>query len=138
MAKFSFSDRTGFVPLVFRPNSTYLRRMTQEPSQFAITDSAASQISKILSAEAQGSCLRVAVQGGGCSGFSYIFSIDDTQTSDDLAFARDGITVLIDDMSIQYMQGAQIDWVDDLIGASFQIKNPNAKASCGCGTSFDV
>jgi iron-sulfur cluster insertion protein len=138
MAKFSFSDRTGFVPLVFRPNSTYLRHMTQEPSQFAITDSAASQISKILSAEAQGSCLRVAVQGGGCSGFSYIFSIDDTQTSDDLAFARDGITVLIDDMSIQYMQGAQIDWVDDLIGASFQIKNPNAKASCGCGTSFDV
>lgn len=112
--------------------------MTQEPSQFAITDSAASQISKILSAEAQGSCLRVAVQGGGCSGFSYIFSIDDTQTSDDLAFARDGITVLIDDMSIQYMQGAQIDWVDDLIGASFQIKNPNATASCGCGTSFDV
>lgn len=125
-------------PLVFTINSTYLLHMTQQPSQFAITDSAATQIAKILATEAPGSCLRVAVQGGGCSGFSYIFSIDDTQTSDDLAFAHDGITVLIDDMSIQYMQGAEIDWVDDLIGAAFQIKNPNATASCGCGTSFDV
>ena len=109
-----------------------------EESQFAITDSAAVQIGKILASEDEGACLRVAVQGGGCSGFSYIFSIDDTQTADDLVFSRDGITVLIDDMSLQYMQGSEIDWVDDLIGASFQIKNPNATASCGCGTSFDV
>jgi iron-sulfur cluster assembly accessory protein len=124
--------------LEFRANSTYVFVMEQEASKFAITESAAAQISKILSAEADGSCLRVAVQGGGCSGFSYIFSIDDTQTSDDLAFARDGITVLVDDMSLQYMEGSEIDWVDDLIGAAFQINNPNATASCGCGTSFDV
>ncbi len=109
-----------------------------EESQFAITDSAAAQIAKILSAEGGDACLRVAVQGGGCSGFSYIFSIDDTRTADDLAFSRDGITVLVDDMSLQYMTGSEIDWVDDLIGASFQIKNPNATASCGCGTSFDL
>jgi iron-sulfur cluster assembly accessory protein len=106
--------------------------------QFAITESAAAQINKILSAEAAGSCLRVAVQGGGCSGFSYVFSIDNEKADDDLTFERDGVTVLVDEMSIQYMEGSEIDWVDDLIGASFQIKNPNATANCGCGTSFDI
>ena len=104
--------------------------------QFAITESAAAQISKILAAEAAGSCLRVAVQGGGCSGFSYVFSIDSDKADDDLTFERDGVTVLVDEMSIQYMEGSEIDWVDDMIGASFQIKNPNATASCGCGTVF--
>ena len=78
------------------------------------------------------------MQGGGCSGFSYIFSIDDTQADSDLIFTRDGVDVLVDDMSLQYMEGAEIDWVDDLIGASFRINNPNATASCGCGTSFDI
>ena len=106
--------------------------------QFAITESAAAQISKILAQEATGSCLRVAVQGGGCSGFSYVFSVDSEKTDDDLTFERDGVTVLVDEMSIQYMEGSEIDWVDDMIGASFQIKNPNATASCGCGTSFDI
>ena len=79
-----------------------------------------------------------AVQGGGCSGFSYVFSIEGEKAADDLTFERDGVTVLVDEMSIQYMEGSEIDWVDDMIGASFQIKNPNATASCGCGTSFDV
>ena len=109
-----------------------------EQNQFGISESAAVQIGKILATEADGACLRVAVQGGGCSGFSYIFSIDAKQTAEDLVVSRDGVTVLVDDMSLQYMQGSEIDWVDDLIGASFQIKNPNATASCGCGTSFDV
>lgn len=106
--------------------------------QFAITESAAAQISKILASEAEGHYLRVAVQGGGCSGFSYVFSIDAAKADDDLTFERDGVTVLVDEMSIQYMEGSEIDWVDDLIGASFQIKNPNATANCGCGTSFDI
>jgi len=109
-----------------------------EENQFHIYDSAAVQIGKILATEADGACLRVAVQGGGCSGFSYVFSIDAKQTAEDLVVSRDGVTVLVDDMSLQYMQGSEIDWVDDLIGASFQIKNPNATANCGCGTSFDV
>ena len=107
-------------------------------TQFAITQAAATQIGKILATETAGAKLRVAVQGGGCSGFSYIFSIDDTQTDADLIFTRDGVDVLVDDMSLQYMDGAEIDWVDDLIGASFRINNPNATASCGCGTSFDI
>lgn len=106
--------------------------------QFAITESAAAQISKILAQENEGAYLRVAVQGGGCSGFSYVFSIDGAKADDDLTFERDGVTVLVDEMSIQYMEGSEIDWVDDLIGASFQIKNPNATANCGCGTSFDI
>tara|TARA_B110000971_G_C20019966_1_gene505821 strand:- start:1069 stop:1401 length:333 start_codon:yes stop_codon:yes gene_type:complete len=109
-----------------------------EQNQFGISESAAVQIGKILATETDGACLRVAVQGGGCSGFSYVFSIDAKQTAEDLVVSRDGVTVLVDDMSLQYMQGSEIDWVDDLIGASFQIKNPNATASCGCGTSFDV
>jgi len=106
--------------------------------QFAITESAAAQISKILAQENEGTYLRVAVQGGGCSGFSYVFSIDGKKADDDLTFERDGVTVLVDEMSIQYMEGSEIDWVDDMIGASFQIKNPNATANCGCGTSFDI
>ncbi len=107
-------------------------------TQFTITQAAAAQIGKILATENAGVKLRVAVQGGGCSGFSYIFSIEDTQTDADLIFTRDGVDVLVDDMSLQYMDGAEIDWVDDLIGASFRINNPNATASCGCGTSFDI
>jgi iron-sulfur cluster assembly accessory protein len=106
--------------------------------QFAISESAAAQISKIISGQNDGQFLRVAVQGGGCSGFSYVFSIEGEKAADDLTFERDGVTVLVDEMSIQYMKGSEIDWVDDMIGASFQIKNPNATASCGCGTSFDV
>ena len=107
-------------------------------TQFSITQAAAAQIGKILATENAGAKLRVAVQGGGCSGFSYIFSIEDTQTDADLIFTRDGVNVLVDDISLQYMDGAEIDWVDDLIGSSFRISNPNATASCGCGTSFDI
>ena len=107
-------------------------------TQFFITQAAAARIGKILATENAGAKLRVAVQGGGCSGFSYIFSIEDTQTDADLIFTRDGVHVLVDDISLQYMDGAEIDWVDDLIGASFRINNPNATASCGCGTSFDI
>jgi iron-sulfur cluster assembly accessory protein len=122
---------------------TYLESAQEPPyfqlmQQFAISESAAAQISKIIAGQNDGQFLRVAVQGGGCSGFSYVFSIEGEKAADDLAFERDGVTVLVDEMSIQYMEGSEIDWVDDMIGASFQIKNPNATASCGCGTSFDV
>ena len=103
-----------------------------------VSASAARQIAKILSAEPAGTMLRVSVEGGGCSGFQYNFTLDDAKTGDDLVIARDGATVLVDDVSLIYMNGAEIDYVDDLIGASFQVKNPNATASCGCGTSFSV
>lgn len=105
---------------------------------FTITERAAAQISSILEAQAQGDFLRVSVQGGGCSGFSYSFAIEGDRHPDDHAFTRDDITILVDEMSLQYMRGSQIDWVDDMIGASFKIDNPNATASCGCGTSFDI
>ena len=91
-------------------------------------------------AEATGDArpLRVAVDGGGCSGFQYAFDVTTTADSDDLRIERDGATVLIDSVSLGFLQGSRIDFVDDLIGQSFKIDNPNATASCGCGTSFSV
>ena len=80
----------------------------------------------------------MAVQGGGCSGFQYGFTLDDSKQDDDLALERDGVTVLIDPVSVEYLAGAEIDYTDDLIGSAFKINNPNATSSCGCGTSFSV
>jgi iron-sulfur cluster assembly accessory protein len=99
---------------------------------------AAKRIAEILKAEAQPSMLRIAVTGGGCSGFQYNFAIDDARMDDDLVLERDGATVLIDPVSLDFLKGAEIDFVDDLIGQSFKVNNPNATASCGCGTSFSV
>lgn len=97
---------------------------------------AARRIGEILKGEPAGTMLRVSVEGGGCSGFQYKFDMDREQTGDDLVISRDGATVLIDSVSANYMAGSEIDFVDDLIGASFKVKNPNATAACGCGTSF--
>jgi iron-sulfur cluster assembly accessory protein len=107
-------------------------------AQVTLTDRAARRIGEILKAEPEGTVLRICVQGGGCSGFQYKFDLDRDRAGDDLVLARDGATVLIDAMSLQFMAGAEIDYVDDLIGASFKINNPVAAASCGCGTSFSV
>jgi iron-sulfur cluster assembly accessory protein len=80
--------------------------------------------------------LRVSVEGGGCSGFQYKFDMERAKAADDLVIDRDGAVVLIDPVSVNYMAGSEIDFVDSLIGASFKVNNPKAKASCGCGTSF--
>src|SRR6266849_6779904 len=103
-----------------------------------ITERAARRIGEILRSEPDGSMLRVSVEGGGCSGFQYKFVFEVGKADDDLVLARDGATVLIDPVSVQYMAGAEIDYVDDLIGASFKVNNPIATASCGCGTSFSI
>lgn len=103
-----------------------------------LTEAAARRIAKIVAAEPDKNALRVSVEGGGCSGFSYKFDLADNRNDDDVAIERDGATVLIDELSLVYMGGSVIDFVDDLMGQSFQIKNPNAVASCGCGTSFSV
>ncbi len=103
-----------------------------------VTDAAAKRVAKILAGEPGKTALRVSVEGGGCSGFSYRFDLVDTRNDDDVAIERDGATVLIDELSLIYMGGSVIDFVDDLMGQSFQIRNPNAVASCGCGTSFSV
>jgi iron-sulfur cluster assembly accessory protein len=99
---------------------------------------AARRIAEILKAESQPAMLRVAVTGGGCSGFQYNFALDEVKADDDLVLERDGAVVLIDSMSLDFLRGAEIDFVDDLIGASFKINNPNAQSSCGCGTSFSI
>ncbi|MBI1392032.1 MAG: iron-sulfur cluster insertion protein ErpA [Alphaproteobacteria bacterium] len=103
-----------------------------------LSERAARQIGKILAKEPAGSMLRVAVNGGGCSGFQYDFEIVQERGDDDVAIERDGVTVLVDATSLEYMPGAEIDYADELIGAAFKINNPIATASCGCGTSFAI
>jgi len=103
-----------------------------------VTERAAHRIGEILRREPAGTMLRVSVEGGGCSGFQYKFDMDRARAADDLVIQRDGATVLIDQTSVGYLAGSEIDFVDDLIGASFRINNPQATASCGCGTSFSI
>ncbi len=103
-----------------------------------LSDSAAKRIAAIVGAEAGKSALRVAVEGGGCSGFSYKFDLAEGPEADDVVIEKDDAKVLIDQLSLVYMAGSEIDFVDNLLGQSFQIKNPNAVASCGCGTSFSI
>jgi iron-sulfur cluster assembly accessory protein len=103
-----------------------------------ISDRAARRIAAILQAEPNPSALRVAVTGGGCSGFQYNFALDDAQLDEDLVVEKDGAKVLIDPVSLDFLAGAEIDFTDDLIGQAFKVNNPNATASCGCGTSFSV
>ena len=107
-------------------------------SAVVMTERAARRIGQILKSEPAGSMLRVSVEGGGCSGFQYRFDFVGAKANDDIVVARDGVTVLVDPVSAQYMAGAEIDYVDDLIGSSFKINNPVATSSCGCGTSFSV
>jgi iron-sulfur cluster assembly accessory protein len=104
----------------------------------SLTDRAARRIGEILRREPAGTMLRVSVEGGGCSGFQYKFDVERAQAADDVVITRDGATVLIDQISLGYLAGSEIDFVDDLIGAAFKINNPQATASCGCGTSFSV
>lgn len=101
-----------------------------------VTESAVRRIAAILASEPPQSVLRVSVEGGGCSGFQYKFDITREREADDIVIAGEGATVVIDPVSLEYMSGSHIDFVDDLIGASFKIENPHATASCGCGTSF--
>lgn len=107
-------------------------------TSLGVTERAARRIAQVLSKEAAGSMLRIQVNGGGCSGFQYAFDVDATRAPDDLVIEREGAVVLVDPVSLGFLQGAEIDFVDDLIGQSFKVNNPNAKTSCGCGTSFSV
>jgi iron-sulfur cluster insertion protein len=107
--------------------------------QVSLTESAAKRVAQLVAAEGNPNLmLRLAVSGGGCSGFQYGFSFDDTRREDDALFQRDGVKLLVDTTSLDLLGGAEIDFVEDLVGASFQVRNPNATSSCGCGTSFSV
>jgi iron-sulfur cluster assembly accessory protein len=107
-------------------------------ANITLTERAAKRINQIVAAQPDKSALRISVLGGGCSGFQYEFELDDNRNDDDLEVTRDGASVLIDSVSLVYVLGSEIDFVDDLIGAQFKISNPNATASCGCGTSFSI
>ncbi|MGU3576837.1 iron-sulfur cluster insertion protein ErpA [Brucellaceae bacterium C25G] len=107
-------------------------------TDISVSDSAAKRIAKILSSEPDKSALRVSVEGGGCTGFSYKYELVNGQEDDDLVIEKAGAKVLIDSISFPYLDGSVIDFVDDLMGQSFQIQNPNATSSCGCGTSFAI
>jgi iron-sulfur cluster assembly accessory protein len=117
--------------------------MTAHPADMSnkdvtVTDACAARVVKILANESENKALRISVEGGGCSGFSYKFDLVPEREGSDVVIEKNGATVLIDDLSLVYLAGSEIDFVDDLIGQSFQIRNPNAVASCGCGTSFTI
>ncbi len=107
--------------------------------QVTVTENAFKRIAKILADTPDKNALRISVEGGGCSGFSYKYDlVNETPAKDDLVFTDHGASVYIDQMSLIYMGGSEVDFVDNLMGQSFEIRNPNAVASCGCGTSFSV
>jgi iron-sulfur cluster insertion protein len=109
------------------------------PAPIVFTDSAAAKVKELVDEEGNPDLkLRVFVQGGGCSGFQYGFTFDEVVNEDDTSMEKNGVTLLIDAMSLQYLMGAEIDYKDDLQGAQFVIKNPNATTTCGCGSSFSA
>jgi len=111
---------------------------TLSEPRVSLSENAARRINEIVAGEADATMLRVSVEGGGCSGFQYRFDLVGEREPDDLVVERAGAIVLIDKVSLEYMAGSTIDFVDDLIGAAFKIENPNAVAGCGCGTSFSI
>ncbi|NVJ91151.1 MAG: iron-sulfur cluster insertion protein ErpA [Methylocystaceae bacterium] len=108
-------------------------------SQVGLTESANKQVQQLIASEGNPNLkLRIMITSGGCSGFSYNFSLDDTVKDDDQVFEFDGVQVLVDEASLPFVEGAELDYVQDLMGSSFQMKNPNASSECGCGSSFSV
>ncbi len=106
---------------------------------FGITESAARRVAELRAAEGnERLMLRVAVDGGGCNGFQYRFDFDDAVNDDDTVFERDGVKVVVDEISLDFLGNAQVDFKQELIGSYFAVENPNATSNCGCGTSFSV
>lgn len=112
--------------------------MTTATSPVTLTESAARRIVEIVADETDNKLLRISVEGGGCSGFQYKFDLVPQAAADDLVLERAGARVLIDPVSLNYLSGSEIDFIDDLMGSQFRINNPQATASCGCGTSFSL
>ncbi|MDE3177482.1 MAG: iron-sulfur cluster assembly accessory protein [Pseudomonadota bacterium] len=110
--------------------------MSESPA-LTISANAARQLKKVLNGEPE-AALRISVKGGGCSGFQYAFDVDRTRADDDFVATRDGATVVVDPVSLEMVKGSELDFVDDLMGRAFKVKNPNAIASCGCGVSFTL
>jgi iron-sulfur cluster insertion protein len=108
-----------------------------ESQDLTISAKAARQLTNVLAGD-PGSALRITVKGGGCSGFQYMFDVEKSRADDDYVATRDGVSVLVDPVSLELLKGAELDFVDDLMGRAFKLKNPNAVATCGCGVSFSV
>ena len=116
-----------------------MNAMNEMPAPIVFSDAAAAKVKSLIDEEGNPELkLRVFVSGGGCSGFQYGFTFDEIVNDDDTAMAKNGVTLLIDAMSLQYLAGAEIDYKEDLQGAQFVIKNPNATSTCGCGSSFSA
>ena len=116
-----------------------MNTMTEIPMPLIFTESAASKVKQLIDEEGNPDLkLRVFVTGGGCSGFQYGFTFDEVVNEDDTSMERNGVTLLIDPMSFQYLAGAEIDYQESAEGAQFVIKNPNATSTCGCGSSFSA
>jgi iron-sulfur cluster insertion protein len=116
-----------------------MNAVTEMPSPLLFTDSAVAKVSQLIAEEGNPDLkLRVFVTGGGCSGFQYGFTFDEVMNEDDTSLVKNGVTLLIDPMSYQYLVGAEIDYQEGLEGAQFVIKNPNATSTCGCGSSFSA
>jgi len=111
---------------------------TQVSQSVSTSASAATQINAIMAKQGKDRYLRVAVEGGGCSGFQYKFDFADSPNDDDMVLERDGAKILIDEMSVGFLEGSEIDYARELIGSAFKIHNPQAVAACGCGTSFSI
>ncbi len=109
----------------------------RESPALTISANAARQLNAVLNGE-PGAALRISVKGGGCSGFQYAFDVDRARADDDFVATRDGATVVVDSISLEMVKGSELDFVDDLMGRAFKVKNPNAVASCGCGVSFTL
>jgi iron-sulfur cluster insertion protein len=109
-----------------------------QAASLLISASAARRVAAIAAAEPVGTFLRISVSGGGCSGFQYNFALEQTRNDDDRSFVRDGAEIVVDEISLGLLGGAELDFVEDLSGAFFQMRNPNATSSCGCGMSFSV
>ena len=114
--------------------------MQEDLKAFNVSDNAAQRISALLKneEEADNKFMRVAVEGGGCSGFQYIFKFDSIKNSDDLIFKKNDVSVVIDEISLELIKGGTLDYIEELIGSYFQVINPNASSGCGCGTSFSI
>jgi iron-sulfur cluster insertion protein len=112
--------------------------VTMSEAQFSVTPSAAKQIAFLAAKEPKPVMMRVAVLGGGCSGFQYNFSFEEGKNDDDLLIERDGAAVVVDSTSLELLKGSELDFVQEMVGSAFQVKNPNATSSCGCGNSFSL
>jgi iron-sulfur cluster insertion protein len=116
-----------------------MAEILEKQRSVSLTSRAAAQIKALRTQEnVPNAFLRLAVSGGGCSGFQYGFSFDESLQPEDRAFERDGVTLVVDETSLELVNGAEVDFVEDMMGAAFQVKNPNAASSCGCGNSFSV